>query len=1101
MSTLPRRWLFLYVVLMLAVLVGGGWFLGHEEQQIRRQVTDQLETIAQLKIRQIQQWRDERLGDGQVLVDTPFAAELAGQWLQSPDPQKTADLLSWFHSLQKNYQYSDVLLLDAQGNIRLQLTTDSGPISQDVTSQIALAVREHRALMTGLHKVPPHPPHQDVISPLFRRKGEVLEHTATILLRIDARIFLYPMLQGWPVESASAETLLVCREGEEVLFLNELRHQRDSALTLRIPLRQGDLPAAMVVGGVHGIVSGVDYRNEEVIAVGYPVEGTNWFMISKIDAAEALSEWHLHAIYIAVLVLGALLVLTVGMVALWQRTRKEQYKVALDAEVERRRVEARYRTILLSVGDGVIVCDGKGRVQLLNPVAEVLTGWLKEDALGRPIEEVFHIVNEETRQPVENPVQRVLREGIVVGLANHTSLITPDSMEYPIADSGAPIFNEQGQITGVVLVFRDQSEERKAEARLLRIAHLLERAEEMADMGCWEFDFSSKTVWASPSARHIYGLDRESWTIEDIQGIPLPEYRMALNRALKGLIQENIPYDTEFRIRRPSDGTLVDIRSQAEYNPEANKVFGIIQDITERKRVEAEIRESESRYRSLFHNNHAVMLLVNPDSGAVIDANPAAVAFYGWSRDELLSKNIKDISALSPQEIHAAMAEASAKNHNAFNFRHRVADGGIRDVEVISGPILIGGEERLYSIIQDVSGRRKAEEQRERLQEQLLQAQKLESVGRLAGGVAHDLNNLLSPILGYSEVLQAELEAGSVHQGYVETVHQAALRARDLVRQLLAFGRKQTLVMETTDLNTIVHSFVPLLRRTIREDIQIDLALSSSLKPVRVDVGQIEQVIMNLVVNAQDAMPDGGAIMLETATIILDTAYADSHTDVQPGPYVQFTVSDTGCGMSDEVRAQIFNPFYTTKKDGQGTGLGLATTYGIIKQHGGHIWVYSEPDQGTSFKIYLPSVETGGDLLQEKPVSASNEVDLRPANGCLMVVEDNEMVRELTVDVLRRRGYTVLSAESGAKCLEYLKDAGSEIDLLLTDVVMPNMNGKVLYKEASALIPTLKVLYMSGYTENVIASRGVLDAGIAFIQKPFTPKALVAKVREVLAEQ
>ena len=886
MSTLPRRWLVTYVVLLVAVLIGGGIFLDHEREQIRDQTINQLESIAQLKIHQIQQWRAERLGDAQVIVDMPFAADLIAQWLVRPSAEETAQILGWFRSLQKNFQYSDVLLLDLQGKVRLHLADGKGSINPDILAKVEQAVAGHGALISDLHETALQPPHQEVISPLFQIHQSTVEHVATILLRIDASAFLYPMLQSWPVASGSAETLLVRRDGDQVLFLNELRHQRDTALQLRIPLQLANLPAAMAIRGHHGVVDGLDYRQVPVLAVGYPVQGSNWFMISKIDASEALAEWHLHAIYITSLIIGAVLVLSIGLAVVWQHARKEQYKLALEGEVERRRAEARYRTILLSVGDGVIVCDGKGRVQLINPVAEVLTGWVRDDAVGRAIEDVFHIVNETTREPVENPVYRVLREGTVVGLADHTTLRTPHGLEYPIADSGAPIFDAQGQITGVVLVFRDQSEERLSEVRLLRTTHLLERAEEMADMGCWEFDFNSKTVWASPSAQRIYGVNSQTWTIEAVQGIPLPEYRTGLNLALKALVQDNQPYDVEFRIQRPSDGQLIDIRSMAEYNPEANKVFGVIQDVSQRKRSEAEIRESESRYRSLFHNNHAVMLLINPNSGEIIDANPAAVAFYGWEREELLAKKIDEINTLPLQEVQSAMDDSQREQRHTFQFRHRLADGSLRDVEVISGPILIGGEKRLYSIVQDVSLRRQAEEQRERLQEQLLQAQKLESVGRLAGGVAHDLNNLLSPILGYSEVLQADLEAGSVHHGYVETINHAALRARDLVRQLLAFGRKQTLVMEITDLNQVVRAFVPLLRRTIREDIHIDLALSPALDPVRVDVGQIEQVVMNLVVNAQDAMPEGGAIILETQGVVLDRAYADSHSDVQPGPHV-----------------------------------------------------------------------------------------------------------------------------------------------------------------------------------------------------------------------
>lgn len=1099
MTSLPRRWLVAYVALLLIVLVGGGAFLVHEEELNRRQVVNQLESIAQLKIRQILQWRGERLGDGQVIVDASFAADLVAAWLADPTPERTARMQAWFASLQKNYQYTDVLLLDAQGRIRLSQSGNIEPLARETIAVLADAVRQKKALLTDLHQQEHRPPHQEVVSPLFTHQGEGQPLVGALVLRIDAQQFLYPMLQNWPVISTSAETLLVRRDGDDVLFLNELRHRRDTALRLRVPLHRVNLPAAMAASGRQGQLDGIDYRGTAVIAVGYPVPDSPWSMVAKIDRSEALAEWHVHVIFITLLMALSLLLLSAGLAVVWQRTRKKHYKIAYQAELERRLAEARYRAILLSVGDGVIVCDADGRVTLLNAVAEALTGWKQEEAVGRPVDEVFHIVNEESRRPVENPVTRVLREGIVVGLANHTSLITPAGAEYPIADSGAPIFDDQRRITGAVLVFRDQSEERLAEAQLRRTTHLLERAEEMADMGCWEFDFSTRKVWASPSARRIYGLNGAIWTIEEVQRIPLPEYRTSLNRALKALVMENVPYDIEFRIQRPSDGALVDIRSQAEYQVESATIFGIIQDVSARKRAEAVIRESESRYRSLFQNNYAVMVLLDPENGRVVDANPAAVRFYGWSREELLTKRADEIDTLPAEQLKAAMEQARREQCHVFALQHRLADGSIRDVEVIAGPILVEGRERLYAIVQDVSERRQAEEQRQRLQEQLLQAQKLELVGRLAGGVAHDLNNLLSPILGYSEMLQAELGGDAKQREYVGTIFEAAIRARDLVRQLLAFGRKQALVVATVDLNQVVQSFVPLLRRTVREDIHIGLALSPLAMPVRVDIGQIEQVLMNLVVNAQDAMPQGGRIDIETEAVVLDTEYSARHVDVQPGPHVRLTLSDTGCGMAEEVREQMFNPFFTTKSEGQGTGLGLATTYGIVKQHGGHIWVYSEIDQGTTFKIYLPWDESAAAARPQAAPSAEWHADNGPATATLMVVEDNAMVRELAVDILTRQGYTVLAAACGEECLQQMRStAAHPIDLLLTDVVMPAMNGKALYKEAVTLQPGLRVLYMSGYTENVIASRGVLDEGVNFIQKPFAPKALVAKVRQVL---
>jgi PAS domain S-box-containing protein len=1093
MKTVPRGLLVASAVLLLLLLTGGIWFFRTQEQLLRHQVDTQLENISRLKVDQIVQWRQEQLVDGHVIAENPFATINVAKWLAATNPAGTAQILAWFRSLQKYYQYADILLVDPEGMIRLSLSGQTGSLEAGAVATLVDAVRQRQPMLSDLHRLGDADLHLDTIAPIFAegRQGVV----GGVVLRIDPDNFLYPLIQSWPGLSESAETLLVRRDGEEVLFLNELRHQQQTALRLRIPLTKKEVPAVMAVTGVKGLVEGRDYRGIEVLSVLSGIPDTPWFMVTKINASEALAEWRARSLLIVGLFLGLGAAVITALGLAWQRQAKSYYKVAFRAEAERRQADARYRTTLMSIGDGVIACDSEGRVTMLNPVAEVLTGWLEADARGRTIEEVFVIVNESTRQPVENPVGRVLREGIVVGLANHTILITPEGAEFPIADSGAPIFDDQGRITGVVLVFRDQSEERKAAANLWRSNHLLVRAEEMANMGCWEFDFKTRTVWASPAARQIYGLRGETWTIEEAQFIPLPEYRHELNRALKALVQGEASYDVEFRILRPTDGRVLDIRSQAEYNPEEEKVFGVIRDITARKIAEASLLESESRYRSLFQNNHAVMWLVDAEDGSIVDANPAAVEYYGWSREQLLGMHLNDINTLSPEEIQVAMAKAMAARCHCFEFKHRRADGSIRDVEVFAGPIQVGGRPRLYSIVHDITERKQAEEQQERLQEQLMQAQKLESVGRLAGGVAHDLNNMLSPILGYSEVLLSELEDQDTRCDYVQYIIQAGMRARDLVRQLLAFGRKQTLVVETVDLNEVAAGFVQLLRRTIREDITIAVTPAPALPLVRVDAGQIEQVIMNLVVNAQDAMPDGGKIIIETGVMDLDEEYAASHVGVVAGRFVVMAVTDTGFGMDATVREQIFAPFFTTKEKGKGTGLGLAMAYGIVKQHGGNIWVYSEPGQGTTFKIYLPAVTSA----QESKVKECAVLpDSRLGTATLMVVEDNDMVRQLTVDILSRRGYLVLEACGGAECLEMLSTHSGPLDLLVTDVVMPEMNGKMLYKQVVKNLPGLKVLYMSGYTENVIASRGVLDEGVNFIQKPFAPNSLAAKVREVL---
>lgn len=382
-----------------------------------------------------------------------------------------------------------------------------------------------------------------------------------------------------------------------------------------------------------------------------------------------------------------------------------------------------------------------------------------------------------------------------------------------------------------------------------------------------------------------------------------------------------------------------------------------------------------------------------------------------------------------------------------------------------------------------------------RIEEQYHQARKLESIGRLAGGVSHDLNNLLSPIIGYGEMLLNDLDPGDARREFVDQILRAGLRARDLVRQLLAFSRKQTLEYKPVDMNKAVTGFEKLLRRTIREDIEIEIIPSPDIGTVMADINQIEQVILNLVVNASDAMPEGGCLTIETASANLDEDYAAKHQGVRPGAYVMLAVSDTGCGMDDETREHAFEPFFSTKGE-QGTGLGLATVYGIVKQHGGNIWVYSELDKGTTFKIYLPVSE---EARVEEKTCDKIATDLK-GSETILLVEDDEQVRDLARAILRRQGYTVLVAENGLKALTVLASHDDPVQLLLTDVVMPEMNGKELFIKAAEKYPGLKVLYMSGYTANVIAHRGALEEGIAFIQKPFTVQALTAKVREVLEQ-
>ena len=503
------------------------------------------------------------------------------------------------------------------------------------------------------------------------------------------------------------------------------------------------------------------------------------------------------------------------------------------------------------------------------------------------------------------------------------------------------------------------------------------------------------------------------------------------------------------------------------------------------------LRRSEVNFRSLFTN--APYGICRCDAhGNLLDINPALVATLGYgSASELVGRNLATLYADGqqwflladyfrlPKELHGLVAEWTRKDGNSTAVR--LSGRAISDE---SGTVTF----ELFT--EDVTERRA-------LEQQLRQSQKMEAIGRLAGGIAHDFNNLLMVISGYSEFLLEGLGPDQSLRGPAQEISAAAERATSLTRQLLAFSRKQMLAPKVLDLNDVVTENLRMLTRLIGEDIDLVMIPGPELVPVKVDPGQIEQVILNLAVNARDAMPQGGKLTIETNNVTLDENYARIHAPVRPGEYVMLAISDTGVGMDSETQSRIFEPFFTTKGP-KGTGLGLSTVYGIVKQSGGYIWVYSEPGKGTSFKIYFPrAVEA--EPVPAEPAAAVESAE--PPRETILLVEDEGNLRRLTRHFLENQGYTVLEAADGAAAVQIAVAHQGTIHLLLTDVIMPGMNGRELAQRVSEIRPNIKVLYMSGYTENAIGHNGTLDAGVTLLQKPFNLQALKAKVREVLDQQ
>ena len=619
------------------------------------------------------------------------------------------------------------------------------------------------------------------------------------------------------------------------------------------------------------------------------------------------------------------------------------------------------------------------------------------------------------------------------------------------------------------------------------------------------FNAEGKLASANPAAQRMLGLPPDQFIGKDAGDLG---WRL-VQRNGSDFPVENLPSRIAFQTGRKVSNVVIGfqnahddtrrwirVSATPQFKPGEERpfqVYATLEDITEGKKT----FDQSQRLATIVRSTGNAIISKTLD-GTITTWNPAAERMYGYGAEEAIGKNI---TMLVPDEAKAdpeRTLESIRSGNRVTNYEtvRRRKDGTLIDVSVTVSPIYdeAGHVVGSSAIAQDISQLKRAVAERKAMEEQFHQSQKLESIGRLAGGVAHDFNNMLNVILGYGELMLTKLQEADPLWEYTREVVEAGKRAAALTRQLLAFSRKQTLRPRVLNLNDIISNLKKMLGRLIGEDIQLATALGEDLCSVEVDPGQIEQVIMNIAVNARDAMPQGGVFTIETRNVALDERYAKEHINVEPGDYVLLAMTDNGCGMNDATQKKLFEPFFTTKEKGKGTGLGLATVYGIIKQSKGYIWVYSEPEKGTVFKIYLPCTPT-----PQSPTKVTAEHEEIPGSGqTILVVEDEPSLRKLCAAILTKAGYHVLAAGNGGEALLLIEEKKVRPDLIISDVVMPGMSGRVLVDRLRKTLPHIRVLFMSGYTDDAIVQHGVLDSGIPFIEKPFNAKALVKKVGKLL---
>ncbi|MCB2212326.1 PAS domain S-box protein [bacterium] len=754
--------------------------------------------------------------------------------------------------------------------------------------------------------------------------------------------------------------------------------------------------------------------------------------------------------------------------------------------------EQNLRTTLMSIGDAVITTDTEGRVTRMNPVAETLTGWTQAEADGKPLEDVFNIIHAITRKPADNPVQAVLEKNDIIGLNNHTKLIAKGGKEYQIADSAAPIRAMDGSLEGVVLVFRDVTEEYQLQKRLQDNEAFLTNIYESIQDGIMVLDTNLTVLWVNGTMQEWY-KNESALTgkrcatcftgTQEVEGC-------ATRRCM-------ISKKTETSIVRGVPGTKHDWFEVFSYPivRESGEIIGVVEfvrDVTKRMQIESALRTSEMKLRTIIEqSNDAIYILYNNKFDII---NQKFTQLTGVTISDVNKPDFSFMDYVDPKdrpmiESRIKTREKGERTSDMYEFTILHKDGSRREVQVSVSEIDYRDGIAVLGILRDITNQKE-------LERQLLQSQKIESIGHLAGGIAHDFNNLLTPIIGNSEMALMSMDPDSPFYDDIREINITATKAADLTRKLLAYSRKQVLSIALVNLNTLIQDFETILLRTIRENIELEFSYDEHIMMIRVDKPQVEQILMNLSINAQDAMPNGGRISIETRTEQIDTESAGIHAEIEPGTYTLLTVSDTGEGMDEETKARIFDPFFTTKEVGQGSGLGLSTVYGIVKQHNGHIWVYSEPKTGTVFKIYFPAVEAEPEM---QTVSFVESAAQQPS-ASILLVEDQDDVRSTTKKMLEFQGHTVYPAESGEKAIQIYEEQGSQIDLLLTDVIMPGLNGSDLYKTLKQFNDGLKVIFMSGYDNDIISYHGILDDGIRFINKPITLKSLVDSINEVLNE-
>jgi two-component system cell cycle sensor histidine kinase/response regulator CckA len=1087
-------------VAVLVIAIAGLTYRYHLDQKesIKAEVRNSLLAISDAKVRQITDWRRERMGDARLIMADAMELAAMRRFIAGSGASDRAEIEAWLGAFNDAMSYAGACITDARGRVVLTMGRRFG--GDEALRKAALeAIGRGEPILTSFHRDDPSGPiHLGLNVPLRISPAPAF---GAVLLLIDPSSHFYPMLLTWPTPSRTAEALLVQREGNSALYLNELRLRSNAALNLRIPLSDSGVPAVQAVDGKEGAVEGPDYRGVPVFAAVRRVPNSPWYLVAKVDADEVLAPIARRSAVVGALGVSLILAAAAGLMMLWRRQQTQQLLKQYKAEVEHRALVGHYQYLSRFANDIILLLDETGRIVEINDRAVERYGWSREQLLRmniRDLHDPSEIEGLKTQWDENGRSQSAVFETVH---HRRDGTAFPVEISSRVMPAGDRVFRQS--------IIRDITERKAMDEKLRGALATLAQSEadfraafEQAAVGMAHLSLEGRFLRVNARFCQILGYTREEM-LEMSYGRLLPADEA--NRAkefLRSFLRGDL--DSVFQERRclRKDGSEVWLNSTTSVmrSPagDPTHLMTVVEDVTERRRDQVALAQGERRFRQVVENAPDG-IVVSDGAHITLYMNPAGSRLLGaGAPGELVGKSWLD--SIHPEERESARRRGSlvAGGVPAGTVERRLLrlNGEALPVEISGVPIQYDGRPAAMTFFHDITERKRTEAERAALEAQLRQAQKLESIGRLAGGVAHDFNNHLTVINGYGAMLQEQFPADHPAREALDEIVAAGNRAAALTQQLLAFSRKQVTQPRPIKLNEVVEDAAKMLRRLIGEDVEIAISLDPAPATIMADRGQINQVLMNLAVNARDAMPNGGRLAIETATANVNAAHAALHAGARPGRFAVLSVSDSGTGMSPDTLQKIFEPFFTTKRTGEGTGLGLAIVYGIVRGHGGWIGVYSELGKGTSFHIYIPQA----DVAAETAADAAPAVSELRGSETLLVVEDQPEVLHLAMAVLRDKGYRVIEASTAEQALALAAGYSAGIDLLLTDVVMPGMNGPELARRILEIRPSLRILYMSGYAATAMGRAGVLEPAAAFLPKPFTALQLSMKIREVLAK-